>query len=220
MTTDELLQRMIDDPDFLEQIRASGKLQKFVQIVDNYLGIQNAINSGNYNEAYRIAGNNPAPGNYHPLSPETEKYLDTEIARQNTAADNAFQEHMRDTSYTSAAQQLGQLGLSTSNVIQTGGANSGVTSAAAQNSHHSIASLRQQERINSYNQKMGIAKSLIGMAGSMASSGIYGASLNAAKRSAAVLSAATAHSGLSVLKHWNGYGNSGYEVDANGLLKI
>ena len=92
-------------------------------------------------------------------TPETEKYIDNLIARENTASDRTFQTEMRDTSLTSAGAQLAQLGLSTSNVIQTGGASSGVVSGAASQNMHSVASLRQQERINSFNQKMGLAKS-------------------------------------------------------------
>ena len=61
-------------------------------------------------------------------TPETEKYIDNLIARENTASDRTFQTEMRDTSLTSAGAQLAQLGLSTSNVIQTGGASSGVVS--------------------------------------------------------------------------------------------
>lgn len=131
--------------------------------------------------------------------PETEKYLDNLISRENTEAAQNYQTEMRDTSLLSAADQLSSLGLSTSNIIQTGGASLGNVASAA-SSHHSVASLRQQERINKFNQQMGLAKSLIGAAGSMASSGIYGHALGAIKNSAQKVAASAANSGLGALK--------------------
>lgn len=135
-----------------------------------------------------------------PFNGETEKWLDNEIARENVQSDRDYQTQMRDTSITSTGSQLQQLGLSPSNVIQVGGASSGVTSSPAAVNRHSASQMRLQERMNNYNQHMSLAKSLIGAAGSMASSGIYGASLGAIKNAAAKTATATAHSALQVVK--------------------
>lgn len=140
------------------------------------------------------------------MSPELEKYLDNLISNQRTEEARDYDTQMRDTSLLSTGTQLQQLGLSPSGVISVGGAvSNGVGTAGT--SKHSAASLHQQERINQFNQKMSVAKSLIGAAGSMASSGIYGAALGAIKHSAAALSASAAHSGLNVLRNHDGAGN-------------
>lgn len=149
---------------------------------------------GSANDIYAAVG---TPG--ISMQPETEKFIDNLISRENTESAQNYQTEMRDTSLLSAGDQLSKLGLSTSNVIQTGAAGLGNV-AAAGNSHHSVASLRQQERINQFNQRMSLAKSLIGTAGSMASSGIYGHALGAIKHSAQAVAASAANSGLGALK--------------------
>lgn len=127
--------------------------------------------------------------------------------------------------FLSAGSQLSALGLSPSSVVQTGGA-VGNAVGAANAFKGNAASLKHQATINRYNQQMGLAKSLIGAAGSMASSGIYGAALGAVKHSAQAVASTAAHSGLKAIKatkvmsHYNGYGNKGFDVDENGLLKI
>lgn len=160
------------------------------------------------------------------MNADTEKWLDNQIARENATIQNDREIAARDTSLLSAGSQLQQLGLSGSSVIQTGGASAGIQAASPDTAMRSNSALRQQAKINKYNQQMGLAKSLIGAASSMASSGIYGAALGAVKHSAQSIAGAAAHSGLAALKatkvmpHYNGYGNKGFDVDENGLLKI
>lgn len=133
------------------------------------------------------------------MNPETEKWLDNEIARENTYQQQNYEISARDTSLLSSGEQLKQLGLSPSSVIQVGGASAGVQGSTADTSMRSNSALRQQAKINDYNQKMGLAKSLIGAAGQMASSGIYGAAIGAVKNSASKIAGAAAHSGLEAL---------------------
>lgn len=169
--------------------------EAFDHLFNNYISNQVAsgsMESGDAYGSYGAIGSSP--------NEEMTKYLDNQIAQQNTASDRAFQTEMRDTSLLSSGNQLSQLGLSPSNVISVGGVSSGVTSQAANQSFAaSGVGRKQQLAINQYNQRMGMAKNLISMAGSMASSGIYGASLNAAKHSAAALASAASHSGLNAM---------------------
>lgn len=165
------------------------------------------------NDLLGTIGNNTLGGRLS-MTPETEKWLDNQIARENEAANNAFQEHMRDTSVTSTGEQLQSLGLSPSSVIQVGGASSGVTSQGAGVNTHSAAALHQQEKINRFNQQMGLAKNLISTAGSMASSGIYGAALGAVKHSAQALASTAAHSGYAAINATKSKPMSKAEQDA------
>ena len=127
------------------------------------------------------------------LTPEQEKYLDSLIENQKTQADNEFQRSMRDSAYTSAASQLESLGLSASGVLQSGGASSGVSSAAAGHPTTNIALQR-------YNQNMAIAKSILGMTSQMASAGIYGSAINAARKASSVITSQASNSALKALK--------------------
>lgn len=202
-----------NNPDFQAYLNAFAHLSP--EVFDKFYSrwtLENVANGSlGANDAYAdYAGYGVSP------SEEMTKYLDNQIAQSNTAADRAFQTEMRDTSLLSSGNQLSQLGLSPSNVISVGGASSGVTSQAANQSFAaSGVGRKQQLAINQYNQRMGMAKSLISMAGSMASSGIYGASLNAAKHSAAALAAAASHSGISILKHHNGFGSGKMSLPDN-----
>lgn len=134
------------------------------------------------------------------ISPTEEKWLDNQISRENTLQQQNYEIGARDTSLLSTGSQLQELGLSPSNVISVGGAAAGVQGSTAATSHQSAASIYQKERINRFNQIMGIGKSLIGAASSMASSGIYGSALGAVKHSASAITGAAAHSGLAALK--------------------
>ena len=159
-----------------------------------YVARNEAMSSGDWNSFLGVVGQNS--GN---MNAETEKWLDNMIANQRTEEARDYDTEMRDTSLVSAADQLKSLGLSVSNVTTTGGAvNNGVS--AANQSMHSIAALKQQQRINNFNQKMNIARSLISTAGSMASSGIYGAALGAVKHAGSQAASALSHSGLNALK--------------------
>lgn len=140
------------------------------------------------------------------MTPESEKYLENLTSQENTTNAQNYDQMMRDTSLISSAQQLGQLGLSPSNVIQVGAAPSNGV-AAASFSHLSASGQRQQKALATYQARLGLAKQVIAMAGQMASSGIYGHAIGQARHAGAVLAAATAHSGLSVLRSHNGAGN-------------
>lgn len=197
-----------DDPSFQGFLTYLSNTKK--DLFDKFWNyyVSNGVANGDIgaNDAYAMYGS------YNTGMPEeTSKYLDNLISQENTASDREFQTEMRDTSLTSAGDQLSQLGLSPSNVISVGGASSGLSSAAAEVSHAGTsANRRQQLAMNQYNQRMGMAKSLIGMAGSMASSGIYGSALGAAKHSASAMASAASHSGLMALKTLSG--KSYYDV--------
>lgn len=150
-----------------------------------------ALETGDYQQlqgAYAQTGTS--------MSPDMEKYVDNMISKQNTEEARNFETEMRDTSLISSGEQLKQLGLSGSGVLQVGGMSSnGVTAA-----DNVKTNLGQQRQIERYQQNMGIAKSMISLAGSLASSGIYGASLNAARHAASAVAETTAHSALATMK--------------------
>lgn len=98
-------------------------------------------------------------------------------------------------------EQLVKNGLSPSSVIQTGAANGNMV-AAADSVKGNAAEMKQRAILDKYNQRMSMARSVIGMVGQMASSGIYGSAIGAAKHSASVLAGATAHSALNTLKSY------------------
>lgn len=168
------------------------RLDKYINLYGAYSRAQDG--SGSWNDVYgAISG---APGIN--VNGELEKFIDNQVSRENTQNAQAYDKMMRDTQVTSTANQLGSLGLSTSNVISSGFASNNAPGAAA-TSHMSASSLAQQKKINEYNQRLGMAKSVVGLVGQMASSGIYGGALNAAKHAGQALSAATAHSAQRVL---------------------
>lgn len=196
---DYILSHPQENPMLYNIVRSSPEL--IDKIFNSHKAIADAEHTGDYNAAL---GEISSQGTE--LSAEKEKYLDNLISNQRTIEARDYDTQMRDTSLLSAGSQLEQLGLSTSNVIQTGGvASNGVLAAGT--SKHSAAQMHQQERINNFNQKLNLAKSLVSTAGSMASSGIYGAAIGAVKHSASALAASAAHSGLDVLNKWNGKGN-------------
>lgn len=125
-------------------------------------------------------------------------YIANAQAGYNTQQAQNYETNMRDTSIISTGNQLSAIGLSPSSVIQTGAVSSNGV-AAADTVKGSAASQRHQAVINRFNNQMGLAKSLIGAAGSMASSGIYGAALGAVKHSAQAVAATAAHSGLKAI---------------------
>lgn len=192
--------------DFLSEAKGSNDqiFQRFGAALEYYRALYNyqTTGQGNPNDIYGLYGN---VSDFVKMSPETEKYLDNAIAQGNAQTERDFQEYMRNTSITSTGSQLQGLGLSPSNVISVGGASSGVSTNAAATDMHSPYATRQQERINEYNQKMGLAKSIIGMTGALAASGIYGHSLLAAKKAAASMSTAASHSGLKLIRHLDEY---------------
>lgn len=173
--------------------QAYSNIDKWIAFLENYISYQKGKSS-----AQDLFGSIGEMGGQ--LSPETEKWLDNEIARENTEQQQNYELSARDTSLLSSGNQLQQLGLSPSSVIQVGGVSAGVQGSTADTAMRSNSALHQQEKINRYNNQMGLAKSLIGAAGQMASSGIYGAALGAVKNAGSRIAGAAAHSGLTALK--------------------
>lgn len=180
----------------LKQMYSADTIDKWIRLLEEHVKYSNGEVSAN--DLLGIYGNLGGS-----MSPETEKWLDNQIANEKAEQQQNFEISARDTSLLSSGQQLQQLGLSSSGVLQTGGASAGVQGSMAATNMHSAASLRQQAKINKFNQQMGLAKSLIGAASSMASSGIYGAAIGAVKHSAQSIAGAAAHSGLNALKATN-----------------
>lgn len=129
------------------------------------------------------------------FSPDMEKYVDNMISQQRTEEARDYETQMRDTSLLSSGEQLKELGLSGSGVLQVGGMSSNGVSTA----DNVKTNLGQQRQIERYQQNMSIARSMISLAGSLASSGIYGASLGAARHAASAVAETTAHSALGAI---------------------
>lgn len=164
-----------------------------------------------YNLAINSQPNIVVPGN-------TQDAINNMISNQNTEEARGFEQEMRDTSLTSAAEQLEQIGLSPSNVVQTGGlASNGVAAASVDKSNSGL-----QERMARFQQKMGVVKQVLSMTSQMAAAGIYGGSIGVARKAGSILASQAAHSGLGVFQNgWSGKGSGQkFDVDADGLLKI
>lgn len=120
------------------------------------------------------------------MTPEQESYLESMLANQRTNEARDYETNMANTDLLRAASQLSALGLSPSGVLQTGGSATPNVSAAA------------TPRLNNANQRLNrqtsIANSLIGMAGRMAASGIYGGAISSVKASASKAASMAAHS--------------------------
>lgn len=183
-------------------------LQEFLSYYPGFAAYYNVMQAREQYDAGNIDANSlmDAYGQQSTLqmTPETEKYLDNQISRENVAQQQGYETEMRDTSYVSAARQLESVGLTSSGVLQTGGASSGVNSSAASVDTHSAANLHKQESINAFNQRLGIAKSVMGLVGQMASSGIYGSAIGAVKNAGSQLASATAHSAQKTMSVLNG----------------
>ena len=184
------------DPAIYQMIKQDGSAIAVAiaggQIDRDYLtAVENSLRNGDYSI---LVGKGNAG---------MEKYVDNKMSESHTQQDQAYQTEMRDTSITSTGNQLQSLGLSPSSVVQVGGASSGVSSAAALTNTHSAYNTMAQLRMDKFKTNMGLAKSLIGAASSMASSGIYGSALGAIKNAGAKIATEAAHSGLSALKAAN-----------------
>lgn len=130
------------------------------------------------------------------MDPTLEKWIDNMIAKQNTKENQSWEEEMRNTSYLSAANQLEQIGLSSSGVLQTGAAShSGVQTARNDFGNNSM----EMKKLR-YQQRMAMAKQLISMTSQMAAAGIHGGTLGFAKQAAGTIASSAANSGLKWLK--------------------
>lgn len=192
-----MMKKYGDDPDWQAAMRAFSN--KYPDVFNQFYGqylteqVQSGEMSGNdaYGSMAQFGG---------AASDELSKYLDNQISNEKTLQEQDYQTTMRDTSLLSSGSQLTQLGLSPSSVVQVGGASSGVGSAITSQNMHSANGDVRQIAMNRYNQRMSLARSLIGAAGQMASSGIYGSALGAIKNSAQRVAASAANSGLEALK--------------------
>lgn len=129
------------------------------------------------------------------LSPEQESYLSSMLSNQRTNEARDYETMMANTDLLRAANQLQQLGLGGSNVLQTGGSSTPNVSAAS------------TPMMNNANQRLArqasVANQMIGMANRMASAGIYGGSLAAVKSSARKVAGYAAHSAVPAAKSHN-----------------
>lgn len=181
MPTQEELQSIKD----LIQKYALGGLTKQAEQLQAYY---DSLVKGDYKGAQGVI----AGSDFLSQNAEQEKWLDNMVASQNTEEAREWEQFMRDSSTLSQASQLSQLGLSSSGVLTTGGAvHSGV--AAADNVKSNLAMQRHQ-------QKMALAKQLLSMTSSMASAGIYGHALGAAKKASSVVTNAASHSAYQALR--------------------
>lgn len=140
------------------------------------------------------------------LTPESTQWLNNSLSTEAVEDERAYNTQMRDTSITSAANQLGSLGLNPASVIQTGGAGIGNTGAVADISKSNPA---LEKAMNDFNQKAAMTRTIVGLIGGLGSAGILGSSRLLAKKAASVAASSTAHSGLKAImasgptKSWN-----------------
>lgn len=127
------------------------------------------------------------------LSPEQETYLQSLLSNQRTNEARDYETMMANSDLLRAGEQLNALGLSPANVLQTGGSAVPNVSAA---STPAIQNANQR-----YDRMSSLANSLIGMAGRMASSGIYGKSLAGVREAAARQAAMAAHSATEIRQY-------------------
>ena len=201
----EYLVTNLDDLRFI-YFNYYGKDDKITQILDQYAQISPKFNTYFTQwqaemDAYANM-NNPTDTQMQlgmqGITPNAtnEAGLANAQSQYNTQQAQNYNSWTMNNSLLSQGSQLEQLGLSSSGVLQTGGSTGGGVNAA-ETTKSSGASVKNQMKINRYNQQMGLAKSLIGAASSMASSGIYGAALGAVKHAGSQIAGAAAHSGLS-----------------------
>lgn len=119
------------------------------------------------------------------LTADQEKAFDNLMATEATNSARTWEEHMRDTDITSSASQLQSLGISPGTLSGATAGHSGVSAPSLD--HTNIASFKAERSMN-------IARSVIGLAGSLASSGIHGASLYAVKKMAGEIASSSAKS--------------------------
>ena len=115
-------------------------------------------------------------------------------SEQEKAFNNLLARYQSQNALTWQAEQLQALGLSNAGVLQTGAAHTAQDwSNVAQ---------------NKYNSRVGMANSLISMAGRMGAAGIHGAALQAVKGAASTAASTVAHTARSAITHY----------DKNGIM--
>lgn len=108
------------------------------------------------------------------LSAEDEKFLDNAIASWNTEQSQQWQTDMRDSSISSTAEQYEALGLSGSNVLQ-GQIASTPNTGIADNSKGNLSEQKAQ-------RKLAMTQTIVNLIRGLASAGIGGGALMAAKK--------------------------------------
>lgn len=141
-----------------------------------------------------------------------EKWLDNQIALENTNSAREWEEKMASTDLLRSANQLSQLGLSPSTAIQVGGSKVNPVDAA-----NNVKSNVAQQM---YESRMGMTKSLISMVTGMASAGIGGAALGLAKNSLARQAMATAHNANKALDDYKGFATTKMANNAGDIAHI
>lgn len=139
------------------------------------------------------------------LSPEQESYISSMLSNQRTNEARDYETEMANTDFLRAASQLGALGMSPYNVLQSGASATPNVSAA---SSPMLNNANQR-----YNRATSIANSLISMAGRMASSGIYGNAIASVKNSASKAASMAAHSAPAMLNTQESFNMSDNEID-------
>lgn len=114
------------------------------------------------------------------LRPYEEAWLNNVLGIQATQSDRDYQTSMRDSSLVSTYEQLLKLGLNPGSTVNVGGSSSGVSSQAARLTPSEVSKME-------FDRRTQMAKTLIGLAGGLASTGAHGAALGAAKFAASKL---------------------------------
>lgn len=120
-------------------------------------------------------------GRPYSMSAEQEKAFDNLLGRYNAQHETIWQK-----------DQLQQIGLAASGVLQTGGVHT--------------AQAKENVALSKYNAKLGLANSLIQTAGRMGAAGIHGAALTAVKGAASGAAIQLAHSAHRSVTHYNANG--------------
>lgn len=170
------------------------------QIYQNAFNFINSINNGNYREAAALLGE---------TTPEFESYMNNMISKQGIDEANQYQARREDTALIRQADQLKDLGISSSGVLSIGGAGSGSAGAAQVDRSHNA----QWQANRKFQQKQLLFRSILGMATSLAAAGIGGSALYSSRTAAAQIAHSAAGTARQMLRHVNRAGRYQKFVD-------
>ena len=153
----------------------------------------NGYKKGDYGTAIDFQG--LLASNGIQMTPEQSKWLDNEVNQQVVNEAREYNTDMRDSSLTSASNQLASLGLNPASVLQTGGA--GIGSSPVADTSKSNPSL--EKAMASFNQKAALTRTLLGLLGGLGSAGILGSTRLLARKAASVAAASAANSGIKAI---------------------
>lgn len=145
------------------------------------------------------------------LRPSEEAWLNSILAVDSTQSDRDYQTNMRDTAIESTYDQLQRLGLNPSMALSLGGTSSGVSSTPAKISPSDVAKMQFQ-------RNTGMAQTLIRLAGGLASTGVHGAALGAAKFAAAKLTSEASR--YATDSKYNSMSSSWFDADTHTFNKM